>query len=153
MQPNLARIPGDGDARAQAILRRAPGAVSQALLKTLDDRAYLALTRYGIRQPTVALRKKSAALLNDALLAVALGRLGRGGDPRDVMIDLALHHVVAQKLAVAPPVLFNGIAVCLPDGPTPDLLRAFGARQDVTLEAFGWQLIQTPEGPDFVPAW
>ena len=119
----------------------------------MDDRACLALVRYGIRQPTVALRTSSVALLNDALLAAALDRLGPRDDPWDAMIDLALHHAVAQKLAVAPPVLFNQIAARLPDGPMPDLLRAFGARQDVTLEAFGWQLIQTPEGPDFVPAW
>ena len=151
MQPNLARIPADGDSRAQAILRRAQGAISQHFLDVLDEHDCLALGRYGTRQSTVALRKSSAELLHDALLAAALGRLGRPGDPRDVMVGLALHYVVAQKLALAPPDLFNGIAARLPDGPMPDLLRVFGTRQDVTLEAFGWQLVQTPEGPDFIP--
>ena len=151
MQPNLARIPPDDDARAQAILRRTPGTISQHFLDILDERDCLALGRYGTRQPTVALRNSSPALLHDALLAAALGRLGRQGDPRDVMVSLALHHVVAQKLGLASPDLFNEIAARFPDGPMPDLLRVFGARQDVTLEAFGWQLIQTPEGPDFIP--
>jgi hypothetical protein len=132
-------------------MRRAQGTISQHFLDTLDERDCLALGRYGTRQSTVALRKNSAALLHDALLAAALGRLGRPGDPRDVIVSLALHHVVARKLALAPPDLFNEIAGRLPDGPMPDLLRVFGARQDVTLEALGWQLIQTPEGPDFIP--
>jgi hypothetical protein len=151
MQPNLARIPADGDARARAILQRAQGTISQQFLDTLGERDCLALGRYGTRQSTVALRNSSATLLHNALLAAALGRLGRQGDPRDVMVSLALHYVVAEKLGLAPPDLFNQIAGRLPDGPMPELLRVFGARQDVTPGAFGWQLIQTPEGPDFIP--
>jgi len=151
MQPNLARIPAAGDARAQAILRHAEGMISQHFLDTLDERDCLALGRYGTRQTTVALRGSSAVLLHDALLATALGSLGRQGDPRDTMVSLALHYVVAQQLALAPPDLFNEVAARLPGGPMPDLLRVFGARQDVTLETFGWQLTQTPEGPDFLP--
>ncbi len=151
MQPNLVRIAADGDARARTILQRAQGTIRQHFLDSLNERDCLALARYGTRQSTVALRKSSAALLHDALMAAALGRLGRQGDPRDVMVSLALQHVVAQKLGLVPPDLFNEIAARLPDGPMPDLLRVFGARQDVTLEAFGWQLVQTPEGPDFIP--
>jgi hypothetical protein len=51
-----------------------------------------------------------------------------------------------------PAALFGTIAARLPDGPIPGLLRDFGARDDITPEAFGWQLVQTAEGPDFQPA-
>ena len=40
----------------------------------------------------------------------------------------------------------------LPDDGGRDLFRTFGARGDVTLEAFGWLLVQTGDGPDFEPA-
>jgi hypothetical protein len=69
------------------------------------------------------------------------------------MVGLAPHYVVAQRLGLVPSDLFSQVAARLPDGPVPDLLRSFGARHDVTLEAFGWQLIQTSEGPDFIPTW
>jgi len=36
------------------------------------------------------------------------------------------------------------------DGPRPDLLRWFGTQDDITLEDFAWQLVETPDGPDFV---
>jgi len=151
MRPNLVRIAADGDARAQAILGQAQSTISEHFVDTLGERDCLALGRYGARQPTVALRNSSAALLHDALLAAALAELGRQSDPRDVMVGLALHYVVAQRLGLVPSDLFNQVAARLPDGPVPDLLRSFGARHDVTLEAFGWQLVQTPEGPDFTP--
>jgi len=67
MQPNLARIPGDGDARAQAILRRAPGAVSQALLKTLDDRAYHGQPDQPHRHPMVNVSRRAGACRCDRL--------------------------------------------------------------------------------------
>jgi hypothetical protein len=68
------------------------------------------------------------------------------------MIGLAVHHVVAQQIGTAPSALFDATAARLPEGPIPGLLRDFGARHDVTPEAFGWQLVQTAEGPDFMPA-
>jgi len=151
MQPNLARIPARDDARAEAILLRAQGTITQQFLDTLDKRDHLALGRYGARQPTIALREGSAKRLHDALLATATSQLGRPSDPRDLMVGLAVHHVVAQKIGVVPSTMFEDIAARVPDGPIPDLLRIFGARHDITPEAFGWQLIQTPQGPDFIP--
>lgn len=68
------------------------------------------------------------------------------------MISLAVHHIVAQHIEVAPATIFDEIAERLPDGPTARLLRHFGHRQDITAKAFGWQLIHTPDGPDFMPA-
>jgi hypothetical protein len=112
----------------------------------------VALGRYGARQATIALRQQSAQQLRRSLLATALAQLIRPSDPRDLMVGLAVHHVVAQQIGTAPPALFDAIAARLPDGPMPGLLRDFGARHDITPEAFGWQLVQTAEGPDFLPA-
>lgn len=133
-------------------MRRAHWAITQHLLDTLTERDALALGRYGARQPTIALRQHSAQHLRQALLATALAELIRPADPRDLMVDLAVHHIVAQQIGTAPPALYGAIAARLPQGPIPDLLRDFGARHDVTPEAFGWQLVQTAEGPDFMPA-
>jgi hypothetical protein len=152
MEPNLARIPADGDAQAAAIMRRAHGAITQHLLDNLNEHDAAALGRYGARQPTVALRQHSAQHLRRALLATALAQLIRPSDPRDLLVGLAVHHVVAQQIGTAPSVLFDAIAARLPEGPIPRLLRDFGARHDITPEAFGWQLVQTAEGPDFIPA-
>lgn len=152
MEPNLARIPADGDADAEAILELARGGITVDFLACLNDRDAIALGRYGARQTTVALRRGSAALLRDALLATAICQAIRNGDPRDVMVGLAADYFVAQQLGLVPGELFDDVASSLPDGWVPDLLREFGARTDITLKAFGWLLVETPEGPDFTPA-
>ena len=152
MKPNLARIPAAGDARAEAITLRARTAISQSLLDSLDDTDAVALGRHGARQPAIALRQKSHPRLEDALLASALAQLVRPADPRDLMDGMAVHYIVAEQIGAVPSDVFDDVARRQPDGPLPDLLRQFGARQDITLEAFGWQLVQTPEGPDFIPA-
>jgi hypothetical protein len=86
------------------------------------------------------------------LLATGIAQVRRESDPRDLMISLALHHVVAQQLGQSPSALFDSVAARLPDGPVAQLFREFGARNDVTLKAFGWQLVQTANGPDLAPA-
>jgi len=68
------------------------------------------------------------------------------------MVGMALHHHVARQLGQEPAVLFDRVADRLPEGPVPDLLRKFGARKEITLRAFGWQQIDTADGPDFIPA-
>jgi hypothetical protein len=60
-----------------------------------------------------------------------LARIPAGGDRRATAILLKAQNTISQL---------------------SDLLRVFGARQDVTPEAFGWHLVQTPNGPDFAPA-
>jgi hypothetical protein len=81
-----------------------------------------------------------------------LVRAATEGDPRDLMIGLALHHVVAQQLGLSPSDLFDDVAARLRDGSVADLFREFDARQDVTLKAFGWQPVQTADSPDLAPA-
>jgi hypothetical protein len=90
----------------------------------------LALGRYGIRQPAIALRTNSPSRLHDALLATAICQSRRENDPWDVMVGMALHHHVARQLDQDPVAVFAQVARCLPDGPIRDLLRTFGARND-----------------------
>lgn len=156
MKPNLARIPADGEALAREILERCQGSITDSFLDSLDDSCSLDLGRYGVRQATVALRTGSAGLLREALLAAALAALfdkaaGGGYDPRDTMVGLAIHVNVARMLGLTPAVLFDEVADVIPAGDVGTLLRTFDARSDVTLQAFGWRLVETPDGPDFVP--
>jgi hypothetical protein len=148
--PNLAKIPDDGDADAKAIIELARGGVTADLLGYLVNRDFTALGRYAARQPTIALRERSVVRLRDGLLAAAICAAGRDSDPRDVMVGLAVYYFVAQQIGQVPSGLFDEIASRLPDGRVPDLLREFGARQDITLPAFAWQLVETPDGPDFL---
>jgi hypothetical protein len=146
----LARIPADGDADAKAVLELARNGVTADLLDCLNDGDLIALNRYGARHAVMALRQGSATLLRDALLAYAIGQVVRARDDRDVMVGLAIFYFAAQQVGLVPSDLFGEIASYLPDGWVPDLLREFGARQDITLKAFAWQLVQTPDGPDFL---
>jgi hypothetical protein len=59
VKPNLAKIPADGDAQAEAIVRRVHGAITQHLLDSLNERDGVALGRYGARQATIALRQRA----------------------------------------------------------------------------------------------
>lgn len=152
VEPNLARIPADKDADAEAILELARGGVTADLLDCMNDTDAIALGRYGARHTTTALRRRSAALLRDALLATAICQIIRNDDPRDVMVGLAVGYFAAQQLGLVPAELFDDVASRLSDGRVPNLLREFGARTDVTLKAFGWLLVETPDGPDFAPA-
>ena len=149
-KPNLAKIPPDGDAGAEEILGLARGGVTADLLGCLVRRDFTALYRYSSRQTTLALREGSAERLRLALLAELICAVGCNPDDREVMVSLALHYYVAEQIGLVPADLFDEIASCLPDGPWPDLVRWFGTRDDIILEAFAWQLVETPDGPDFV---
>ncbi|GAA2115915.1 hypothetical protein [Actinomadura alba] len=151
MLPNLDRISGDGDAVAWAILERAPDPIDQGFLESLAPEAWLWLGRFGTRQVTIALREGSADLLHRGLLATGLSVCLRSEDDRDTMVSLALPCVVAQHLDMAPVEVFAEIADRVPDARVAELLRRFGARSDVTLRAFGWEMVMTPGGLDFQP--
>jgi hypothetical protein len=45
--------------------------------------------------------------LRAALLATGIAEVRHESDPRDLMIGLALHHVVARQLGQSPPALFD----------------------------------------------
>jgi hypothetical protein len=113
----------------------------------LRHRQRVALGRFGVRCATVALRERSPALLRIGLITIALAEAD--GDPRDLMVTVAAHHHVARELGLAPAEIFDE-AGSYADPDTADVLRVFGRRTDVTLQAFGRRLVDTPEGPQIV---
>jgi hypothetical protein len=96
----------------------------------------------------LAMREGSLDRLRAGLLAMALGAATHTVDDRDVMVGLALPHVAAVQLGAQPAEVFASTAARFEEGWLPDLLRAFGARGDVTLAAFGWRPVVTDHGID-----
>jgi len=153
VQPNRYRIPGGQDAAAQTILQCAPDQIDRQFLDALDQDAARALGRYGVRQVTTALRLPSVDLLHQALLATAIATCLSEDkwDDRDLMVTVALHWVVAQRLGMDPATMFARIASRIPNPEVASVLTVFGHRHDITLKAFGWQELTTDDGPDFGP--
>lgn len=151
MLPNLDRIPSKGDPRAERTLADAPLVADQEFLASIDADVALDLARYGIRRTTVALRHGSAEVLTDALWASALGAAAHRGESRDLLVGLALPHVVAREVGVDPAGLFAAIAERIPESSVAQTLVEFGSRRDVDLASFGWIRVETPDGPDFIP--
>jgi hypothetical protein len=153
VQPNRYRIPGDQDAAAQTILQRAPHQIDRQFLDTLDQDAARGLGRYGVRQVTTALGLRSLDLLHQALLATAIATCLSEDkwDDRDLMVTVALHWVVAQRLRTDRATMFARIASRIPNPEVANVLTVFGDRDDITLKAFGWQEVTTDDGPDFSP--
>jgi hypothetical protein len=142
--------PTDGQvARLCADLQEASPFHREVFLSALTDRQRTIVGRYGVRAATLALREHSIPRLRSGLIALVLsGSAAR--DERDFMVGAAVHHHVARQLGRDPAVLFDDAAAYA--GPAKELLQAFGHRQDVTLEAFGWREVATEHGPKFVPA-
>jgi hypothetical protein len=69
-------------------------------------------------------------------------------DDRDLVVVLALPHVAAVQLGTRSAKVFGATATRFEDGWLPELLQVFGARDDVTLPAFGWRQITTSNGLD-----
>ncbi len=88
-------------------------------------------------------------VLRAGLLASAIYAAASGEDPRDTMIGLALHYDVAERLGVDPAAVFCDVAAQIAEAHIGGLLRDFGDRDDITLPAFGWRYVETPNGPDY----
>ncbi len=73
-------------------------------------------------------------------------------DPRDEMLDLAALVDCARRLGSDPADLLGPIAAGGPDW-LATLFAKFVARRDVTLAAFGWSIVETPDGPAYRFAW
>jgi hypothetical protein len=68
-------------------------------------------------------------VLAEALLATSLGGAVDSDDPRDLVVGLALPHVVTRELGVEPAVIFTEIADRVSRAPIAHLLVEFGARE------------------------
>ncbi len=69
-------------------------------------------------------------------------------DDRDLMMALAPHHDCARRLGADVPALFERAAAAGPAS-LRDLVEEFGRRTDVSPEAFGFCVEETPEGPRY----
>lgn len=73
-------------------------------------------------------------------------------DERDLLVHLAPYRHAAGLLGMP-----AGLSFRLAAWRGPASVRAatvaFGARRDVRLEAFGWALVQTPDGPAYASTW
>ena len=67
-------------------------------------------------------------------------------DDRDLMMALAPHHDCARRLGVDVAALFRRAAAAGPAG-LRELVEEFGRRTDVSQQAFGFCVEETPEGP------
>jgi hypothetical protein len=69
-------------------------------------------------------------------------------DDRDLMMALAPHHDCARRLGADVPALFGRAAAAGPAS-LRELVEGFGRRTDVTPQAFGFCVEDTPEGPRY----
>ena len=73
-----------------------------------------------------------------------------GDDPRDIMVGLAIFFDASQRLGADPATVFEKAArTTTPE--LSELVRAFGAREDVTLTAFHWEFDDTDSTPRYLP--
>src|SRR5664279_2991695 len=102
---------------------------------------------------TSALREKSLARLQEGFRRhVARSSAQGSGDPRDEMLSLAPFVDCAQRLGHDPALALGPIAT---EGAmwVQATFEAFARRADVTLAAFGWSIIEPPDGPAYRFAW
>jgi hypothetical protein len=73
-------------------------------------------------------------------------------DSRDEMLSLAAFLDCARRLGQEPDALFGPTAA---SGPPwfVETFTTFVRRTDVTLAAFGWSIVETPDGPAYRFAW
>jgi hypothetical protein len=105
------------------------------------------------REPTAALRERSRERLELGFRRlVEAEAAAKGWDPRDTMISLTPFLDCSRRLGLDPGEVLEPIART---GPVwfAETFEAFVGRTDVTLSAFGWSLVETPDGPAYQFAW
>jgi hypothetical protein len=73
-------------------------------------------------------------------------------DDRDLMMALAPRHDCARRLGADVAALFRRAAAAGPAS-LRDCVEEFGRRTDVTPQAFGFRVEETPEGPRYRSGW
>ena len=98
---------------------------------------------------TTAVRAGSAERLRESLTAVVVeGQSEWRRDWRDLLMALAPYYAGALRLRLDPAEFFSQVAEAAPDD-LADHVRSFGRREDVSPEAFGYFVVDTPEGPRY----
>lgn len=104
------------------------------------------------KEPTEGLRERSPEKLRAALgWYMAASEQDAVKDWRDVLVGFAAYFDCAKRLGVDVVGLFE---TCAKGRSTPmrELASTFARRTDVTLEAFGWVLVERDGGPCYRPA-
>lgn len=70
-------------------------------------------------------------------------------DPRELMLTLAPYHHCARRLGEDPAELFDTVASGAP-ATLRDAVRTFGRRDDIEPESFGFAVVETADGPDYI---
>ena len=97
-----------------------------------------------------ALREGSVGRLREAFaLHIAASSVDSAWEPRDEMVSLAPFIDCARRIGVDPAATLAPIAATGSEE-VRELFEMFVARTDVTLQAFGWSLVDTPSGPSYV---
>ncbi|GAC1320468.1 MAG: hypothetical protein NVSMB22_04890 [Chloroflexota bacterium] len=105
------------------------------------------LGRYAHRASVLAMRAGSPRHLRAGLLANCL--IDRQiPDWRDELVFFAPYVHVAHELGVDPTALFDEAATHAVPA-LASIMQTFGRRTDITLRAFGWREVATPDGPTF----
>jgi len=102
---------------------------------------------------TRALREHKPEVLVEGFRAQVAHLAATGPiDPRDEMLDLDALVDCARRLDEDPETLLGPVAAA---GPAwlAELFSKFVRRTDVTLQVFGWSIVDAPEGPAYRFAW
>jgi len=105
------------------------------------------------REASAALRAGSLERLQRGFeRLVEAESTSRGWDPRDTMINMTPFIDCARRLGHDPAVVFGPAALTGAEW-FRETFEAFVRRSDITLAAFGWSIVETPEGPAYHFAW
>ena len=119
----------------------------RAFSEGLSWHARRVLGRFALRAPMLALQLRDQSRLREGLLLHGVLEQ-KMGDWRDDMVGFALYHYAARQLGLDPIELFDEAArYAIPE--LAALMNKFGRRSDITLNAFGWRRVETPDGPTF----
>lgn len=131
---------------------RAAGKPQQLeLINSLGDPQRALLALYAHRAATSAVRLKSTAWLESAMLASVIANYDIP-ENRKIDTQLAILHHCARLLGMSSVDLFDWAATYAVD-PLAAYLEAFGRRDDVVLRKFGWAERRTPDGITFSARW
>jgi hypothetical protein len=105
------------------------------------------------RESTAALREGSLDRLRLGFgRVVGAAATERGWDQRDAMISLMPFVDCATRLGHDPAEALRPAVAAAPDW-YREMFDSFVGRSDLTLAAFGWSVVETPEGPAYRFAW
>ena len=148
------RMPSDTDTGLYDIVGRfqnADAAQRRSFVSNLTTTQRSPLALFAHRAATVAVRLKSKAWLEKAMLASVIANYEMP-ESRNIDVQLAVLHHCAVKLGEDPAALFDWAATFAVD-PLAAHLEAFGRREDVSLKKFGWVEQRTPDGVQFSAKW